>query len=634
MRLFCKLISAIITANLLLGSGIVCEIYAQNDSVNEEKIPCTATLEEEFAENRVMVVMSNQTSRQFNRYNAEDFSEINCVSVSDLSTATEAKLKAAQASVSVSEKDNAINRASCVDIDDYNQVLCLELKDAGKENVLKAIEQLQKRDDIIYAGPDYVIKSCSTTPDDSLYSQQWAPDKIQLPQAWDNTTGSSSVIVGVMDSGIEGTHPDLIDNLNTELCRDFTSGQAVAVTPTDTYGHGTAVAGVIGAQGDNTIGVTGACWDVTLVSLRVLLSDSSGFSSWVALAINYAESQGIQILNLSASWTSATVYPYYNRELESVIQNYSGLVICAAGNDEQNNNTNTLHPGNYNLPNLITVGASNVNDSMHEESNYGKNTVDLFAPGKEIYTTFINHEYIMIGGTSFAAPYVTGVAALLLSAHPDLLPCEIKDTILSNVDLVGSLTDYCVTGGRLNAYNALTNVQRHANIDENPTNAGHVRICTAHTQSKTLPHSYTYVSNGSSGHISTCSDCGFSVSNEHNMIYHNTGVDSGHTGMCKNCNYTCSEAHTWVSAGSKYRCTKCGVSAIHAPVTPFSLSPEIRARIEQMALIGDFAMDIGGGTVLCRVGDQYYLVAGQTEATALSYLQHELSVITPDHEAA
>ena len=138
------MVCVILIAHLLSGNCTEYKIHAGNSvidtAVDEEKVLCTATMEDAFADNRVMVVMSNKTSRQFNRYNAEDFSEIDCVSVSDLSTATEAKLKAAQASVSVAEKSNAIHRANSVDIDDYNQVLCLELKDAGKENVLKAIE--------------------------------------------------------------------------------------------------------------------------------------------------------------------------------------------------------------------------------------------------------------------------------------------------------------------------------------------------------------------------------------------------------------------------------------------------------------------------------------------------------------
>lgn len=121
---------------------------------------------------------------------------------------------------------------------------------------------------------------------------------------------------------------------------------------------------------------------------------------------------------------------------------------------------------------------------------------------------------------------------------------------------------------------------------------------------------------------------------QHNFSYRNNSIEGGHTCTCNQCSYACSESHYWVTAGLKIRCSKCGVITTHAPVTPFALSPEILAKIEQIGYVGDFAMDMGDGTVLCRIGDQYYLVAGQIEDTALSYLQNELSVITPDREAA
>ena len=299
------------------------------------------------------------------------------------------------------------------------------------------------------------------------------------------------------------------------------------------------------------------------------------------------------------------------------MNNYSGLIVCSAGNDNRDNDTVNHYPSNANnLPYVISVGASNQYDRQWtytddegnlKGSNYGTEKVDLFAPGSGIYTTFADGTYGASSGTSLAAPYVTGVAALLLSEYPDLTPCEIKDTIMSNVDINGTGFNYlCVSGGRLNAYKALTNVVRHSVTYSSIDSLYHQRICTAHNTYQTLLH---------------------------NFSYRNDAITGGHICTCNQCSYTCAESHYWVTAGLKIRCSKCGAITTNAPVTPFSLSPEIRARIEQMG-IGDFAMDIGGGTVLCRVGDQYYLVAGQTVNTALAHLQHELSVITPDHEAA
>ena len=179
---------------------------------------------------------------------------------------------------------------------------------------------------------------------------------------------------------------------------------------------------------------------------------------------------------------------------------------------------------------------------------------------------------------------------------------------MSTVDDCGTTFDsLCVSEGRLNAYKALTNVVRHSATYTSINSQKHRRICVAHNTVRASPHS---------------------------LHYFNEGIGYGHSMFCSDCDYEKTEPHTWISVGNKIRCSGCGAITTNAPVTHFSLSPEIRARIEQMAFIGDFAMDIGSGTVLCRVGDQYYLVRGQTEATALSYLQHELSVITPDHEAA
>ncbi|MBQ8382999.1 MAG: S8 family serine peptidase [Clostridia bacterium] len=482
-KLLSGLICIVILVNLLLSNCTVGSAYAENDALVEEEINNNAILENEFADNRVMVVMSNEASLQFNQYDANDFSEIGCNRVSNLSTASEAKVKTASEKVSGASESKSINPTSDIDITNYNQVLCLELEHAGKENVLQVIQELQKRDDVIYAGPDYVIQTCSITPDDEYYGNQWAPETIQLPQAWDITTGSSSVVVGVLDTGIEGTHPDLAGNIDVSLCRDFTSGNTIAVTPTDPKGHGTKVAGIIGAQGNNGSDISGVCWNVTLVSLRILDEQGFGYSSYAASAINYAESQGIPILNLSVGWKGDHIAKYYDYALDTVIENYSGLLVCSAGNNAQNNDNIDHYPSNYDLPNLIAVGASNMSDKMYDSSNYGVNTVDLFAPGEQIYTTFTNHVCARSDGTSMAAPYVTGVAALLLSLHPDLTPAELKHIILNSAEVVmdGSTNVFgslCTSGGRLNAYNAVTHLAAHSFTTKNQGNSsGHIRTC-------------------------------------------------------------------------------------------------------------------------------------------------------------
>lgn len=521
--------------------------YAKSEPLLEEKIYSNATLDDEFADNRVLVVMSNQASLQFNQYDAEDFDEINCKSASNLSTATEAKLKAsATQSISSNTRSNGINNKN----DAYNQVLCLELENTGKENVLQAIQKLRKRSDVIYAGPDYVMRLCSTTPDDLSNSQQEIADIIQLPQAWDITTGSSLVTVGVIDSGIQGTHPDLAENINTALSRDFVtdSEEPIAV---DCSWHGTHVAGIIGACGNNSEGISGVCWRVQLVSLRAYNENHTGYFSDVIEAINYAEAQGIQILNLSAGGYDEDDTPLYE-----TIQNYSGLFVCAAGNYNMDNDVNNFYPSSYSrsLHNLISVGASNredkkwfIADSPGYATNYGQQTVDLFAPGASIYSTVPPNKYRSRSGTSMATPFVTGVAVLLLSKYPDLTPCEIKDTILTNVDRCGTTFDnLCYSRGRLNAYKALTNVVRHSVTYTSINSQKHHRICTAHNTFQTL---------------------------QHNFSYQNNVIEGWHTCTCIQCSYACAESHTWVTAGLKTRCSKCGAITTHTPVTPFNLPP-------------------------------------------------------------
>lgn len=276
-----------------------------------------------------------------------------------------------------------------------------------------------------------------------------------MPNAWDITTGAAQVVVGVIDTGISGTHEDLANRINSNLCRDFSSGTEVAVgTPVDPKGHGTHVAGIIGAEGDNGIGISGVCWNVTLASLRVFDEKGSGYASNVALAIDYAITQNIPILNLSARWYASNT-ERYDYPLQAAISNYPGLFVCAAGNEAADNDTIDVYPTNIDLPNLISVAATDTTDSLCSFSNYGKTTVHLAAPGEGIKSAYPNNSYANSDGTSMATPYVTGVAALIKSLNRELTAPEIKALILNNVDKIDALSDKCTTGGRLNAYKAV-----------------------------------------------------------------------------------------------------------------------------------------------------------------------------------
>jgi len=371
-------------------------------------------------------------------------------------------------------------------IEKFHQIFCIELNTMGKEKVLDAISEIEKRDDVLYAGPDYVLTTCATYTNDTLRSAQWAIEKIDLPEAWDIETDASSVLIAVMDSGIDANHPELVGRVNTSFSGDFTTGQAggVAVSQvTDPYGHGTMVAGVIGAHGNNSLGVTGVCWDVDMVSLRIIGTDGKGYSSHAVNAINYAQQNSIKIINFSVTW--ARHNDRYDVALTSAISNYFGLLIAAAGNNNAEiPSIDEYYPAQYPHDNILTVGASEGDDTKLEfevedeygemvtkGSNYGT-AVDVFAPGGAILSCFpdelcenpthSNHNpihfdagYHMAHGTSFAAPYVTGIAALMLTVDPSLTTDDLKEIITETVDPVSALNGKCVTGGHVNAYKAL-----------------------------------------------------------------------------------------------------------------------------------------------------------------------------------
>lgn len=351
---------------------------------------------------------------------------------------------------------------------DFHQTLCITLNKHDKQNVLDAIETLQKRNDVLYAEPNYCITLDSTdVTNDEYVSEQWALDKINLPDAWKITTGSKSVKVGVIDSGIKADHPDLKDNVDCELSKSFVEGTDDSDALEDVFGHGTHVAGIIGAVGNNSIGVSGTCWNVDLVSLKVLddngvCGNSNDKISGVINAINYAKANNINILNFSI----ALVVPK-SKAFEETINNYPGLFVCAAGNELFNIDTagqkRRIYPSIYTSDNIVSVAASNSNDKIwyvekfQQGSNYGIVSVDLAAPGADIYSTYTaeNKAYTNMSGTSMATPYVTGVAALIQSKYQNISTKATKKAILDGVDKSSYWSKYVKTGGRLNAYNAL-----------------------------------------------------------------------------------------------------------------------------------------------------------------------------------
>ncbi len=330
--------------------------------------------------------------------------------------------------------------------------------------------------------PDRVFHAASV-PNDPLFASQWnllnvgqysgtIGNDIQAAKAWGITTGSRSVVVGVVDSGIDITHPDLAANIWTNPGEipgngidDDSNGYVDDVhgwnfvdntnNVADVYGHGTHVAGIIGAAGDNGMGVAGIDWQVSLMALKFQDSHGVGFTSSMLAALNYAtmmrRDHGINVIATNNSWETSSGP---SGVVENVIraQGDAGITfVAAAGNNATNNDAIPRYPGSYRLPNVITVAALNTTNSLASMSNYGATSVDLAAPGSLIQSTFPGGTYGILSGTSMAAPQVTGVVALLAAAKPGITVAEVRAAILGSTTPVASLAGKTVTGGRLNA---------------------------------------------------------------------------------------------------------------------------------------------------------------------------------------
>lgn len=335
-------------------------------------------------------------------------------------------------------------------------IVKIDLNEKGSENIDKIIEKLKDDKRIKSAERDYVLtvfsvaNSSLVETNDPKYSVQYNMITSHANMAWAFTKGSSSVKVGVIDTGISNIHTDLNDHINTALSKSYRPG----TTPyTDTNGHGTHVAGIIGAETNNSTGVAGVCWNVSLVSLKCFNILGNGNTSSVISAIQYADSVGIKILNCSFGCSQSDLLTEGTfTALHDAIDDYSGIIIAACGND---GNSQLNYPAAYNLNNIISVAALDENNSLWSDSNYGS-TVDLAAPGVNITSTIqIPPSYGAKSGTSMAAPHVTGAVALLYSINPSLSVAQAKNYILNNVDYDSSLTGKVATSGRLNIFSSV-----------------------------------------------------------------------------------------------------------------------------------------------------------------------------------
>jgi hypothetical protein len=435
---------------------------------NDEKIKCDATINHDFADDSVIVIMSAEVTFKFEEYSNNYFENANIGDLRKLTNETSKIVEDQLLSEDKSDSSMSLSNAADVSIikeENFRDILSLKLKNPSKENVLETIKSLETRSDVIYAGPNYIHESAATTPNDPYYinGSQWAINHIGLPSIWDLYKGSNTVKVGIIDTGIDGTHSDLDDRTNNNLHKDFRGAVTTNVsTPTDTDSHGTHVAGIIGAETNNSLGVAGTNWNVSLISL--LISESgSWYSDNAILAVDYATSNNISILNYSGRVRNRqNVINYNDPAFELAISNFPGLFVAAAGNTNRTGNNNDLspqYPANYSLTldNVISVGAINSSNQRANFSHYGENSVNIYAPGVDIYSTVPGNSYASYDGTSMAAPFVSGVAALMKSKNPTLTGSQMRLLLQDSANTISISTPHGNQSVKsLNAYNAIT----------------------------------------------------------------------------------------------------------------------------------------------------------------------------------
>ncbi|MCM0604963.1 MAG: S8 family serine peptidase [Xanthomonadaceae bacterium] len=327
------------------------------------------------------------------------------------------------------------------------------------------------------------------TPNDELFSKQWGMQNIGqvLGSSWSKSTGtagadinvsplwakgitgSQDIIVAVIDTGIDLTHPDLVGNIfvnkdeipgngidddNNGFIDDVNGWNFVDKNnkPSDDHDHGTHCSGVIGATGNDKVGVTGVNWKVRILPLKFLSAKGGGTLEGAIDAINYATMMNANIM--SNSWGGGERSDLLFNAIKSA-RDKGILFVAAAGNDKADNDKNPHYPSNYELDNVIAVAAMDNKDNLASFSCYGKSTVHVAAPGVDVFSTVRGGKYGMMSGTSMACPHVAGVAALTLSQNPSLSYKELKQRLISGSIPVSNITGKVYAGGRVSAENTV-----------------------------------------------------------------------------------------------------------------------------------------------------------------------------------
>jgi subtilisin family serine protease len=342
-----------------------------------------------------------------------------------------------------------------------------------------AIAALRQNPNVVYAEPNYILRAYAT-PNDPRFAELYgmrntgqtggtAGADIRATSAWDIFTGDPNLKIGVIDTGVDYTHPDLVNNVWTNPGEipgngidddgngyiddvhgyDFVNNDG---DPMDDHYHGTHCSGTIAGEGDNGIGVAGVNWHAKIVGIKFLDASGSGSTAAAISGIQYAIAVGCRLT--SNSWGGGGV----SQALEDAI-NAAGaagqLFVCAAGNAGSNIDATPSYPASYASQYIISVAATDHNDGLASFSNYGLTSVDLGAPGVDILSCQPGGQYQLLSGTSMATPHVAGACGLAWGRFPSATNLQIKQLIMSKADPIPSLTGKCVTGARLNVFMAI-----------------------------------------------------------------------------------------------------------------------------------------------------------------------------------
>lgn len=454
-----KVFTALTVALFILCTGAA---FAEVPIIEEQSIPVTS-LRGEFVEGEALVVLEGPAG----------------VSVADTG-AFEAALSSSANSVAASVGAKAMQTYAAIAASSGKNIVHMQADGKSTAELLAALEGAPG---VLGAAPNYIFRA-SVWPNDPLSADLWGMENIKAPQAWEIESGDKSVFVAVLDTGINMNHEDLESNLGVD--KDGHLGKNTVTdgsNPEDDNGHGTHVAGTIGAMGNNGVGVVGVNWQVSLLPVKVLNAAGSGTGNQIIAGLDYVLQQkskglNIRVANLSLGGWGAPVPNFSSDPYVLAYKQLSDanvLIVVAAGNEYQNidapggPNSNPAdpamdyrgllpYPACFSFENMLTVASVQSDDKRSDFSNYSPVYVDIAAPGSAIWSTTRNDvdTYGTMSGTSMATPHVAGAAALLAARYPAEEAYQLRARIVNHARKNPNLTGKVKTGGNLDILEALS----------------------------------------------------------------------------------------------------------------------------------------------------------------------------------